>query len=58
VIEAKKNVIEFFNKDDMKEIEKSIEKNAERREQRRDKSIKYARDQTDEFNSRVFRMLV
>jgi hypothetical protein len=58
VIEAKKSVIKFFNKDDMKEIEKSIEKSAERREQRRDKSIKYARDLTDEFNSRVFRMLV
>jgi hypothetical protein len=42
----------------MKEIEKSIEKNVKRREQRRDKSIKYARDQTDEFNSRIFRMLV
>jgi hypothetical protein len=44
VIEAKKSVIEFFNKDDMKEIEKSIEKSVERREQQRDKSIKYARD--------------
>jgi hypothetical protein len=51
VIEMKKSVIEFFNKDDMKEIEKSIEKSAKRREQRRDKSIKYARDQTNEFNN-------
>jgi hypothetical protein len=58
MIEAKKSVIEFFNKDNMKEIEKSIEKNAERCKQRRDKSIKYARDQTNEFNSQVFRMLV
>jgi hypothetical protein len=58
VIEAKKNVIKFFNKDDMKEIEKSIKKNAKRREQRHDKSIKYAQDQTDEFNSRIFRMLI
>jgi hypothetical protein len=30
MIEAKKSVIEFFNKDDMKEIKKSIEKSAER----------------------------
>jgi predicted solute-binding protein len=58
VIEAKKSVIKFFNKDDMKEIKKSIKKSVKRREQQRDKSIKYARDQTDEFNNRIFRMLV
>jgi predicted solute-binding protein len=58
MIEAKKSVIKFFNKDDMKEIKKSIKKNAKHREQRRDKSIKYARDQTNEFNNRVFRMLI